>query len=182
MSSSKSAPSKSNQSLLSTPLHGLYIPVGLLVVGVGVIDYNYIPHAVAVAVILGAFKVFRGRGLHLSPPLFFSVAASLNAAIDFSSESRVILKPDVFQDFELAETTVVSHNVGMYGTRSFLSQLLPPANNKPTATVSTSPAQTTSLAFQSANTFPSPPASMARRSCAPTRPSPPTTTKANSPF
>lgn len=71
MSSSKSAPAKSNQSLLSTPLHGLYIPVGLLIVGVAVIDYNYIPHAVAVAAVLGGFKVFRGRELHSPPPPFF---------------------------------------------------------------------------------------------------------------
>lgn len=58
---------KSNQSLLSTPLHGLYIPIGLLIVGVAIIDYNYVPHAVAAAAVLGGFKVFRGRELHYSP-------------------------------------------------------------------------------------------------------------------
>ncbi|KAH0609935.1 uncharacterized protein H6S33_012481 [Morchella sextelata] len=89
-SSSSIAPAKkSNQALLSTPLHGLYIPIGLLVVGVAIIDYNYVPHAVAAAAVLGGLKVFRGQ-------------------------SRTILKPDVFQEFELAETIAVSHNVGIY--------------------------------------------------------------------
>lgn len=61
-SSSSIAPAKkSNQALLSTPLHGLYIPIGLLVVGVAIIDYNYVPHAVAAAAVLGGLKVFRGR-------------------------------------------------------------------------------------------------------------------------
>jgi len=49
-----------NQVLLSTPLHGLYIPVGLILVGTAIIDYNYIPHAAGLALLLGGLKVWRG--------------------------------------------------------------------------------------------------------------------------
>jgi cytochrome-b5 reductase len=50
---------KNNANLLSTPLHGLYIPAGLLVLGAAIIDRNYIPHAIGLAIILGALKVLR---------------------------------------------------------------------------------------------------------------------------
>lgn len=50
----------SKQALLSTPLHGLYIPAGLLVVGAAIIDRNYVPYAIGLAMILGVFKVLRG--------------------------------------------------------------------------------------------------------------------------
>ncbi|PUU80532.1 hypothetical protein B9Z19DRAFT_1079142 [Tuber borchii] len=80
---------KNNQVLLSTPLHGLYIPVGLILVGTAIIDYNYIPHAAGVALLLGGLKVWRGK-------------------------ARTILEPDQFQDFELVERTAISHNVGIY--------------------------------------------------------------------
>jgi cytochrome-b5 reductase len=48
------------QSLLSTPLHGIYIPAGLLVLGVAIIDKNYVPHAIGLAILLSVFKVARG--------------------------------------------------------------------------------------------------------------------------
>lgn len=80
---------KQEQSLLSTPLHGIYIPAGLLVLGTAIIDRTYIPHAIAVALVLGGFKVFRGQ-------------------------PSKALKPDVFQEFELAEKTVLSHNTAIY--------------------------------------------------------------------
>jgi cytochrome-b5 reductase len=48
------------QSILSTPLHGLYIPAGLIVFGAAIIDRNYVPYAIGVALLLGGLKVLRG--------------------------------------------------------------------------------------------------------------------------
>jgi cytochrome-b5 reductase len=53
------------QNPLSTPLHGIYIPAGLLIVGAAIIDRTYVPYAVGLALLLSGFKVFRGRKLHL---------------------------------------------------------------------------------------------------------------------
>lgn len=47
--------------LLSTPLHGLYIPSILLVVGVSIVNWRWAPYAVFAALILSALKVWRGR-------------------------------------------------------------------------------------------------------------------------
>ncbi|KAI5781161.1 hypothetical protein EDC01DRAFT_245128 [Geopyxis carbonaria] len=79
------------QNILSTPLHGLYIPAGLIVLGTAIIDRNYLPHAIGVALLLGAFKVFRGI-----------------------PEATKVLKPNEFQEFELSEKIVISHNVAIY--------------------------------------------------------------------
>lgn len=52
---------KTEQSLLSTPLHGLYIPAGLLVFGTAIVQREYVPYSIALAAILVAFKIYRGR-------------------------------------------------------------------------------------------------------------------------
>lgn len=52
---------KSGEEILSTPLHGIYIPCALLIVGVAIIDWRFTPVAALVAFILAAFKVWRGR-------------------------------------------------------------------------------------------------------------------------
>jgi hypothetical protein len=49
------------ESLLSTPLHGIYIPSALLIIGTAILRREWIPFAVALAVILSFFKIFRGR-------------------------------------------------------------------------------------------------------------------------
>ncbi|KAA8897798.1 hypothetical protein FN846DRAFT_963029 [Sphaerosporella brunnea] len=77
------------KSILSTPLHGLYIPAGLLVLGAAIIDTNYVPYAIGAALVLGGLKVYRGT-------------------------ATKVLKPDEFQEFELADKTVISHNVAIY--------------------------------------------------------------------
>lgn len=103
------APPKENP--LSTPLHGLYIPAGLLILGTAIMDWNYIPHAIGLAIVLGAFKVFRGSELSPRLPAPGRVADTL-------PESAKVLKPDLFQEFELSEKTVISHNVAMYAPPS----------------------------------------------------------------
>lgn len=50
------------QNPLSTPLHGLYIPAGLILVGTAIVDKSLLPYALVLALGLGAFKVYRGRG------------------------------------------------------------------------------------------------------------------------
>lgn len=54
-------PQTSPEDLLSTPLHGLYIPCALIIFGVAIVDWRYTPYAVLGALVLGAFKVWRGR-------------------------------------------------------------------------------------------------------------------------
>ncbi|KAI5787035.1 hypothetical protein DFH27DRAFT_226772 [Peziza echinospora] len=79
----------SKQALLSTPLHGLYIPAGLLVFGVVITKPEFTLHAIGAAAALMAFKVYRGQ-------------------------SRKVLKEKEWQDFELTEKTVITHNVAIY--------------------------------------------------------------------
>jgi len=68
---------------------GIYIPAGLLVVGTIIVKREWTPWAVILAVILGAIKAYR-------------------------VQPKKVLNPDVFQEFELKEKTVISHNVAIY--------------------------------------------------------------------
>ncbi|KAL9112555.1 MAG: hypothetical protein Q9227_003126 [Pyrenula ochraceoflavens] len=75
--------------LSSSYINGIYIPSALLIVGVAIVKREWVPYAAALAAVLGGWKVF-------------------------SSGSRKILKPDQYQDFELTEKTICSHNVAIY--------------------------------------------------------------------
>ncbi|KAI1378338.1 ferredoxin reductase-like protein [Hypoxylon crocopeplum] len=68
---------------------GIYIPAGLLVLGTFIIKREWTPYAALIAIVLGASKYFR-------------------------TLPKKVLKPDVFQEFELKEKTVISHNVAIY--------------------------------------------------------------------
>ncbi|KAI1661793.1 ferredoxin reductase-like protein [Daldinia decipiens] len=68
---------------------GIYIPAGLLVFGTFIVKKEWTPAAALVAIVLGLIKYYR-------------------------SLPKVILKPDVFQQFELKEKTIISHNVAIY--------------------------------------------------------------------
>ncbi|KAI8959765.1 ferredoxin reductase-like protein [Daldinia sp. FL1419] len=68
---------------------GIYIPAGLLVLGTFIVKKEWTPAAALVAIALGLLKYYR-------------------------SLPKVILKPDVFQEFELKEKTIISHNVAIY--------------------------------------------------------------------
>lgn len=79
---------------MSSPLapqyiHGVYIPSALLIVGTAIIKQEWVPYAVAMAVVLGSWKVFINR-------------------------VRKVLKPNEFQEFELQEKTILSHNTAIY--------------------------------------------------------------------
>ncbi|KAH8175846.1 oxidoreductase FAD-binding domain-containing protein [Sarocladium implicatum] len=67
----------------------VYVPGFLLVVGTLVVKREWTPYSVALALAFGTYNFFQ-----------FQV--------------KKVLKPDVFQDFELEEKTIVSHNVAIY--------------------------------------------------------------------
>ncbi|KAH8879109.1 NADH-cytochrome b5 reductase 1 [Thozetella sp. PMI_491] len=70
-------------------IDGIYIPVGLIVVGTVIVKREWTPYAVLVAVALGVLKYF-------------------------NSLPKKVLKPDQFQEFDLKEKTIISHNVAIY--------------------------------------------------------------------
>ncbi|KAL2753340.1 hypothetical protein ACRALDRAFT_1052057 [Sodiomyces alcalophilus JCM 7366] len=67
----------------------VYIPVGLIILGVLIVDRRWIVHSATVALALGAWKFY-------------------------SLQPKKVLKTDVFQEFELKEKTIISHNVAIY--------------------------------------------------------------------
>ena len=46
-------------SLLSSQfINGVYIPSGLLILGVGIVRFEWLPFAIAVSLVLGAWKIY----------------------------------------------------------------------------------------------------------------------------
>jgi len=70
-------------------IDGIYIPTGLLLVGVAIVKREWLPYAAALALFLGGWKFY-------------------------NAGSRKVLKPNEFQNFELKEKTILSHNTAMY--------------------------------------------------------------------
>ncbi|EFX03109.1 NADH-cytochrome b5 reductase [Grosmannia clavigera kw1407] len=68
---------------------GVYIPAGLLIFGVFIVKREFTLYAVTLALVLGAGKVF-------------------------SMLPKKVLDPVNFQQFELKEKTIISHNVAIY--------------------------------------------------------------------
>ncbi|CAH0049343.1 unnamed protein product [Clonostachys solani] len=66
----------------------VFIPAGLLIAGTWICKRDWTIYAAIVAVLFGAYNLY---ALRIVP----------------------VLKPDTFQEFELAEKTVISHNVAM---------------------------------------------------------------------
>jgi len=82
-------PAASNPYLSRQYFDGVYIPSGLLVVGCLIVKREWVPYAILLALALGGYKVW-------------------------STRVQKVLKPDVFQNFELKEKTIISHNVAIY--------------------------------------------------------------------
>ncbi|KAI9723310.1 MAG: NADH-cytochrome b5 reductase [Candelaria pacifica] len=77
-------------SLLSPQyVNGIYIPSFLLVVGCAIVKKEWLLYAAALAAVLGGYKMY-------------------------SSQARKVLKPNEYQNFELQEKTIISHNVAIY--------------------------------------------------------------------
>ncbi|KAK0622880.1 hypothetical protein B0T14DRAFT_564294 [Immersiella caudata] len=68
---------------------GIYIPAGLIILGTIIVRREWTPYAVIAAIALGSLKYFNNL-------------------------PKKVLKPDAFQEFELKEKTVISHNVAIY--------------------------------------------------------------------
>ncbi|KAL2156524.1 hypothetical protein VTH82DRAFT_1269 [Thermothelomyces myriococcoides] len=68
---------------------GIYIPFGLLVVGTVIVKREWTVYAVLLGLALGSWKYYKNL-------------------------PKAALKPDVFQEFELKEKTIISHNVAIY--------------------------------------------------------------------
>jgi cytochrome-b5 reductase len=66
----------------------IYIPAALIVVGTLIVKREWTPYSIAVALAFGVYNHFQ-----------FQV--------------KKVLKPDVFQGFELKEKIIISHNVAM---------------------------------------------------------------------
>ncbi|KAI9741049.1 MAG: NADH-cytochrome b5 reductase [Cirrosporium novae-zelandiae] len=82
-----------NESLMARKyIDGVYIPTLLLIVGTAIVKREWVPYAVAVAAIAGGYKIFAGQ-------------------------PRKVLKPTEFQEFELSEKTILSHNTAIYRFR-----------------------------------------------------------------
>ncbi|KAK2064257.1 oxidoreductase FAD-binding domain-containing protein [Colletotrichum caudatum] len=67
----------------------VYIPAGLIIVGCAITKSEWVPYAVLLSIALAAYK--------------FN-----------SMQIKKVLRPDVFQEFELKEKTIISHNVAIY--------------------------------------------------------------------
>jgi len=70
-------------------VQGVYIPSALLIVGTAIMKKEWIPYAVILAIVLGSWKVYTNQALK-------------------------VLKPTEFQEFELKEKTILSHNTAIY--------------------------------------------------------------------
>ncbi|KAF2139122.1 uncharacterized protein K452DRAFT_311061 [Aplosporella prunicola CBS 121167] len=70
-------------------VHGVYIPSALLIVGTLIVKKEWVPIAVALAALLGGWKVY-------------------------SNQARKVLDPVKFQEFPLKEKTILSHNTAIY--------------------------------------------------------------------
>jgi cytochrome-b5 reductase len=89
-------------------IDGIYIPSGLLVIGTLIVKREWLPYAVAVAVALGTFKVWNN-----SESKFGTNENGPGTISNSKTGVKAVLKPAEFQNFELKEKTIISHNVAM---------------------------------------------------------------------
>ncbi|MCJ1410623.1 NADH-cytochrome b5 reductase [Ptychographa xylographoides] len=80
---------KPNTFLSPQYINGVYIPSGLLLVGCAIVKAEWLPYAVVLVVALGGWKIY-------------------------SNQTKKVLNPNAFQEYELKEKTVLSHNVAIY--------------------------------------------------------------------
>ncbi|GAV27088.1 hypothetical protein PMKS-000549 [Pichia membranifaciens] len=78
------------QDLLKTPLHGIYIPTILCIVGTAIVNYDYVPYMIALLALFIGYHVLRVK------------------------TQRPALSSSKFQDYELIDKTVISKNTAIY--------------------------------------------------------------------
>lgn len=93
-------------------LDAIIIPAGLLVAGVYIVKPDYVLYAAAVTAALSAFKFKRMREWPSNGELTFDLGTLLTPLYLYV-EPKKVLKPAEFQEFELTEKTVLSHNTAM---------------------------------------------------------------------
>ena len=105
-----SSPTAQNKYLSRSYIDGVYIPSGLLVVGCLIVKREWVPYAILLALALGGYKVWNNSTYnalrHIAKDAFGAMAKLFLGV-------QAVLKPTVFQDFELKEKTIISHNVAM---------------------------------------------------------------------
>ncbi|EGX94368.1 nitrate reductase [Cordyceps militaris CM01] len=85
----------------------VYVPGFLLIIGTAIVKASWVIYAIPVALLFGAYNFWNFReSQSLRIPSF--------SALPCLREIKKVLKPDVFQEFELQEKTVISHNVAIY--------------------------------------------------------------------
>lgn len=98
---------------------GIYIPAGLIVLGTAIVKREWLPYAVVLAIALGAIKFLRTRKsdetFHQRQWVTWKLYRCIREAQAHHTitEPKKALKPDVFQEFELKEKTILSHNTAM---------------------------------------------------------------------
>ncbi|KAH3666572.1 hypothetical protein WICMUC_005641 [Wickerhamomyces mucosus] len=76
--------------LLNNPIHGIYIPIGLFIVGVCIIDYKYLPYALIPLILLVSIR-------------------SLSA---YNRRSSIL--PNKWRSLELVDKTIISRDSAIY--------------------------------------------------------------------
>ena len=70
-------------------INGVYIPSGLLIVGVAICKFEWLPYAIALALTLGTFKIYQNR-LFLNPHTRYRslllVAIGTDIVLEYRSE------------------------------------------------------------------------------------------------
>jgi cytochrome-b5 reductase len=107
-----SSPATPNKYLSKQYRDGIYIPAGLIVVGCLIAKRDWVPYAIALAAVLTGYKLWSMRKYPLSSRRLLS-ERYLELKLIPSSGERKVLKPTEFQNFELKEKTIISHNVAM---------------------------------------------------------------------
>jgi cytochrome-b5 reductase len=89
-------------------IHGVYIPSALLIFGTYIVRSEWIPYAVGLAVILGSWKVYSSCRFIYSEILKIILLMLVIVP-------RKVLDPNRkdYQEFELKEKTILSHNTAM---------------------------------------------------------------------
>lgn len=78
------------QDLLKTPLHGIYIPIILCIVGTAIVNYEYVPYMILLLAIFIGFHIIRIKC------------------------QRQVLSSKKFQEYELIDKTIISKNSAIY--------------------------------------------------------------------
>ena len=88
-------------------------PIALIILGgITATKTEYLPYAAGVVVLLLAANSLRSS-------LFLTIGIILMVVLE-QPKVRKVLKPDIYQNFELAEKKIISHNTASYFSLLYL--------------------------------------------------------------